>query len=360
MKKICKRCSADYEAERHLSRYCSPTCRQYAYLERHGLEVKNPDLTGTDSPSMTEKNDIKKEETKPVNDNPNAENNLQKENPINPVNAINVINDVKQTETVNDIKREPPPVEEKKNETLIPEEKKKQQAVAEQKKTVNPVIDVNAVSDLMKEIKQLKEQNEKIILEQKQLQQQKQNPAPVAQPINNTAFQNQNKTFSELLDIRLKDLDGADMFNKNNYGHWSYFNFNHAHWVNERLKSYVKALLKMHNTNADVNHIKSISEKLQEIKKSHEFNNLPEDYPYINDINDLIVKLQIFIEKTDGADEVEFRIAKPLRADMRAIVIEIGNTVPDVDHSPPPKKRDFSQNRSYQAAKKKGFDVLKK
>jgi len=344
MKKICKRCGTDYEAERHLSRYCSPTCRQYAYLERHGLEVKNPNLTGTNSQSLTEKEDATNKETQPVNVSTNAENNLHQENPVNPVN---VVNDVKQTEPVNDIKPELAPIEKKQNVPPVTEEKKKEQAVAEQKQTVNPVIDVNAVSELMKEIKQLKEQNEKIILEQKQLQQQKQNPAPVAQPINNTASQNQNKTFSELLDIRLKDLYGADMFNKNNYGDWSYSGFNYAHWVNERLKSYVKALLKMHDTNADVNRIKYISEKLQELKKSYEFNNLPEDYPYINDINDLIIKLPLFIEKTDGADEVEFRIAKPLRADMRAIVIEIGNTVPDVDHCPPPKKRDFTQNRSH-------------
>lgn len=358
MKKICKRCGTEYEAERHLSRYCSPTCRQYAYLERHGLEVKNPDLTGTNSSSMTEKEDATHEETQPVNVSTNAENNLHQETSVNPVNPVNVAIDVKQPQPVNNIKSEPTPIKEKHIESPVIEEKKKEQTVAEQKQTVNPVIDVNAVSDLMKEIKLLKEQNEKIMLEQKQVQQ-KPNPAPVAQPINNTVSQNQNKTFSELLDIRLKDLYGADMFNKNNYGDWSYSGFSYAHWINERLKSYVKTLLKMHDTNADINRIKYISEKLQELKKSYEFNHLPDDYPYINDINGLIIKLQLFIEKTDGADEVEFRIAKPLRADMRAIVIEIGNTAPDVDHCPLPTKRDFTQNRYYQAAKRKGFDVLK-
>ena len=339
MKKICKRCSAEYEAERHLSRYCSPTCRQYAYLERHGLEIKTPavDLTKTNIPV---------EERKFVNDNPVAENNSVEQNPVNDVNEI------KQTNTANDNKQELNPTEQKQNENSVKEEKK-----TEQGQTVNSAIDINALGELVKEIKQLKEQNEKITSEHQQLLFQKQNPVS---PTNNMLSQNQNKTFSELLRLRMMDLYGANMFMSGFYDHWSQYHFRYAHWVNERLKSHLKALLKFHKEGSvDINRIKYINNKFEEIKNAFEFRHLPEDYPYINDIMELIRKLQKLVANSQDGDEIEFKIAKNLRVEMRAILIEIGNTVPDVDHSSPPKKKSFEQNSYYLAAKAKGFDVLK-
>lgn len=57
MQKTCLRCGKLFEAGRHLKKYCTDTCRQYAYLERHGLQIRKKEQVETStacSQRMTE------------------------------------------------------------------------------------------------------------------------------------------------------------------------------------------------------------------------------------------------------------------------------------------------------------------
>lgn len=46
MKKECEYCKKEFQPERATRKYCSDTCKQYAYLERHGMRRDSPALQG--------------------------------------------------------------------------------------------------------------------------------------------------------------------------------------------------------------------------------------------------------------------------------------------------------------------------
>lgn len=303
MEKKCQRCGKTFEAERHLKRYCSDTCRQYAYLERNGLKIYRP-------PEM---NSLSTEQ-KPVVKN------------VQPLINNKSFNDE------NDSKSE--------RKTI----RKHKVSIENEKETVNPVNDIpsDQLGELMQEMKELKEQVAK------------NNQQQITQPY-------REKSFQELLDERLKLHYGENMFTQENYCQWKYYDFKYANYVNERMKSHLNILLKFHKEGvAEFRYVKSVYDKLEELTKSWEYNHLPSDYPYREKINDFSKRLKKIIEQYNEDDEIEFRIRKSLRVEMRAMLIEMGKTVPDVDHTPPPKKSgDISQNSYYLKHKRMGFDILK-
>src|ERR1051326_689759 len=139
MKKICKRCGKTYPAERHLSRYCSPTCRQYAYLERHGLTIKNAGDQNTEK--IDEEKTLEPNESKfqGVNDDKSV-------NDISPVNDVIDIN-----EKAGQEKKTPETVTKK-----IPMQEIKKSSG---EKSVNDSNGINnQLGALMEEIKQLRKQ----------------------------------------------------------------------------------------------------------------------------------------------------------------------------------------------------------
>ena len=40
MEKECARCGKPFQSKRHTKKFCSETCKQYAYLIRHGLDIE--------------------------------------------------------------------------------------------------------------------------------------------------------------------------------------------------------------------------------------------------------------------------------------------------------------------------------
>lgn len=46
MKKECEYCKKEFKPERATRKYCSDTCKQYAYLKRHGMNQSTPALQG--------------------------------------------------------------------------------------------------------------------------------------------------------------------------------------------------------------------------------------------------------------------------------------------------------------------------
>ena len=61
MEKECARCGKAFESKRETKKFCSETCKQYAYLIRHGLDIQRLRIVnnGIDGIGTTDNNTIK-------------------------------------------------------------------------------------------------------------------------------------------------------------------------------------------------------------------------------------------------------------------------------------------------------------
>jgi hypothetical protein len=313
MKKDCIRCGAPFEAERHLKRYCSDSCRQYAYLERNGLKTKASADKGIGT------------QEKPVLNS-------------RAIGNLTPVNDVIYVKRKTEVPVQEPILQEKKSN-----------------ESPDPVIDRTTyaiLKDLIKEVRLLKEQVAALT------ETKKQELVPVPKPpmeIKLGKYTGLN--YNEKLQQRMSEYFGENMFTED-YFMFDYHEFKNVHWVNERWKSHIKAIIKLQEQESmEVIALKNIYDKIEVLRNSYEYNHLPAPYPYRASIDGISKKLLVFIDKAmkEDLEEIDLEIGEMMRVELQAMIKEIGTTVPDVDHSSPPPNSSSVGRLAWQAAKRRGL-----
>jgi hypothetical protein len=153
------------------------------------------------------------------------------------------------------------------------------------------------------------------------------------------------KTFSQKLSERALDGLGGSQFIKENYPQWSYSDWNNVKWVNERLKSYFRKLMHYSKKWIYVKDVKKLSEQVKEMMNSFYFRYLPKDYPFTDFVTDMSGKLQrVLVElEKNKTEKTRLKMMEGDYIELKSIVFEIGNTVPDVDHDKPEEKKRMNR-----------------
>lgn len=295
MKKNCERCGTEFEPKHPSRKYCSSTCKQYAYFERNGMSFGN-----TVNPVKDTEKEKVAEDTRATEENVVE---TQTSEAVNPVNETGV-------------KKESPsitPVTQEKN-SVIPKKKEKPEIKStpsiQEKQTVN--ITLEQLERILKKVA---------------------NPQPEPQ-------KEKQKSFPDKLSERANNGSSANIFTRENFPNWYYSQWENIKYVNERMKSHFKKLTELTKRTVDISVIKYITKQINDLVGTVYFEYLPVDYPFTNFIKELAKRMIEYVKylEKEEIEKVKIKINEEKYMEMKAIIAQIGTTVPDVNHSIPPEE----------------------
>lgn len=366
MKKNCERCGNEFKPKHPSRKYCSQKCKQYAYFERNGMsfgQTKNQsgnsikpetiveDVTAVENITAV----VSVNQTPAIKEIPKPEQ-VKDEKAVENITAVvsvnqaPVIQELTKMKPVNDVKtaennavlpaNQSPAIKEiPKPESILPQENKNDmpKLIIEKEKpvAVNNVIDVSKLSleqftVLLRTMNQKKPEKENFNTGNSRILDQDNTLLP---EIQKGKQEIKPKTFLQKLKDRTSISFGENQFIAENYPNWNYSDWSNIKWVNERLKSYFKKLMHYSKKWIDVKDVEYLLENIKEMIESFSFRHLPEDYPFTKFVIDISEKLERAVDqlKEDETEKTILKISETDYIEMKSIVFEIGNTVPDFE-----------------------------
>ncbi len=321
MKKNCERCGTEFEPRHPSRKYCSSTCKQYAYFERNGMSLGNS----------------VKAEVKAAEDNPEPEQNEQ-------VIEIPVTQQIKPEETsVKDEQFPITPITEEKIPVLS--EKKIEPAPVKQNTEPSITMTMDQLEALLKKVAKDNQQEKVVVIEKhvpviapvKEVNEEVQ-PVTVITPQPKPEPQKERpKSFLDKLSERVNDGNGVNSFTKDHYPNWSFSQWDNVKCVNERVKNHFKKLVEFTKRPVDISVVKFITKQMNDLVGGFYFKYLPADYPFTDFVEDLAERMIEYVKylEKEEIEKVKIKISEEKYIEMKAIIAQIGTTVQDVDHSTP-------------------------
>ena len=336
MEKNCKRCGKVFTPKHPSREYCGPTCKQYAYFERKGMNF------GSKANPVKDTEDVKgvEDERGTMEKEPVFEIPVTEE--VNPLNESGVKNEALSIT----------PVTQEKNHVALPEiknpEKKPAPELPKQKPESSITMTMEQLEMLLKKVAK-ENQQEKIVVIEKQV--------PVMAPakeVKDEQVKTEVTAAPQPKPEPQKNESEVNIFTKERHPNWYYSHWENVNYVNERLKSHFKKLTELTKRYVDISVVKYISEQMNSLTDSIYFKCLPANYPFTGFIKEMDGRIEKYVRYLEEEEIEKVKIKLPVETyiEMKAIIAKIGTSVPDALHSVPnaetesPRKYNSYEHRA--------------
>ncbi len=159
--------------------------------------------------------------------------------------------------------------------------------------------------------------------------------------------------FTQKIEKQILAESKTHLFNQRIKG-WNYQHLESVNWVNIRLRCLVESMIKLSNYgNIDKHTLLCMNDAFHRLVKSNAFRTLPENYPYIELIKELFIKLHQLLKNNEFSENLKFSLAEKLKTKLIAIRYEMMKFIPAMKFS----EMDFIETSIHDPLTKKESEL---